>query len=260
VGLLIPARLTKCRILRPVRSTICAAMNFAASASCPVHGNRFVSSGSSKSVSMFPRNTRIRPTVSWDSRGSERMALRPLLFRHRLMPKAGRLPGDVPGRPFAHEGGHGLLHAHLFALDDIPLHFFDKDSHSGDQILCRDVQGDEKKAHRYDGRWWKVQANRTMSSLLCPRPLVVEAMKPFLAPAGQLGVELLAENRREKSARALAETGSEAIRIGGIVSRSLPQKCDHSGPLSKSTSACLRSLLRRCRLLGPLSQRQSCRV
>src|SRR5665213_29794 len=34
----------------------------------------------------------------------------------------------------AHEAGHGLLHAHLFALDEIPLHLFDKESHSGDQI------------------------------------------------------------------------------------------------------------------------------
>jgi hypothetical protein len=117
--------------------------------------------------------------------------------------------GKVAGRrirsTIAHEGGHGLLHAHLFALDDIPLHLFDNDSHSGDRILCRDVHGDEKKAHRYDGRWWEVQANRSMSSLLCPRPLVLEAMKPFLVPAGLLGMEMLAESRREEAVRALAE-------------------------------------------------------
>jgi hypothetical protein len=105
----------------------------------------------------------------------------------------------------AHEGGHGLLHAHLFALDEIPLHLFDKDSHSGDQILCRDVHGDEKKAHRYDGRWWEVQANRAMSGLLCPRPLVQEAIRPFLSPAGLLGVEVLAEDSREASVRVLAD-------------------------------------------------------
>src|ERR1700679_3825800 len=105
----------------------------------------------------------------------------------------------------AHEGGHGLLHAHLFALDEIPLHLFDKDSHSGDQILCRDVQGDEQKASRYDGRWWEYQANRAMGGLLCPRPLVHEAMKPFLVPAGLLGVEVLNESRREASVRVLAD-------------------------------------------------------
>ena len=44
-----------------------------------------------------------------------------------------------------------------------------------------------------------------MSGLLCPRALVHEAMKPFLSPAGLLGVEVLAENRREEAVRALAE-------------------------------------------------------
>jgi hypothetical protein len=119
--------------------------------------------------------------------------------------EGGKVAGRRVRTTMAHEGGHGLLHAHLFALDDIPLHLFDTDSHSGDQILCRDVHGDEKKAHRYDGRWWEVQANRSMSSLLCPRPLVLEAMKPFLAPAGLLALEVLAENRREEAVRALAE-------------------------------------------------------
>ena len=119
--------------------------------------------------------------------------------------EGGKVAGRRVRTTIAHEGGHGLLHAHLFALDDIPLHLFDKDSHSGDQILCRDVHGDEKKAHRYDGRWWEVQANRAMSGLLCPRPLVLEAMKQFLAPAGLLGMEVLAENRREEAVRALAE-------------------------------------------------------
>lgn len=119
--------------------------------------------------------------------------------------EAGRVAARRVRTTIAHEGGHGLLHAHLFALDEIPLHLFDKDSRSGDQILCRDVHGDEKKTHRYDGRWWEVQANRAMSGLLCPRPLVQQAMKPFLSPAGQLGVEVLPENRREEAARALAE-------------------------------------------------------
>jgi hypothetical protein len=105
----------------------------------------------------------------------------------------------------AHEAGHGLLHAHLFALAEIPLHLFDKDSHSGDQILCRDVQGSEQKAGRYDGRWWEYQANRAMGGLLCPRPLVLEAMKPFLISAGLLGVEVLDESRREESVCVLAD-------------------------------------------------------
>jgi hypothetical protein len=105
----------------------------------------------------------------------------------------------------AHEAGHGLLHAYLFALQDKPLHLFDADSHSDHQILCRDVQGEERKGRAYDGRWWEFQANRAMGGLLCPRALVQEALKPFLVPSGSLGAVILDENRRDDATRAVAE-------------------------------------------------------
>lgn len=105
----------------------------------------------------------------------------------------------------AHEAGHGLLHAYLFALDDKPLYLFDKDSHTEQQILCRDVPNEEHKSRSYDGRWWEFQANRAMGGLLCPRALVHEAIKPFLVPSGMLGAEVLDENRREEAVRALAD-------------------------------------------------------
>ena len=105
----------------------------------------------------------------------------------------------------AHEAGHGLLHAYLFALDDKPLHLFDKDSHTEHQILCRDVPHEEQKSRSYDGRWWEFQANRAMGGLLCPRALVHEAIRPFLVPSGMLGVEILDENRREEAIRTLAD-------------------------------------------------------
>jgi hypothetical protein len=105
----------------------------------------------------------------------------------------------------AHEAGHGLLHAYLFALDEKPLHLFAADTHSDHQILCRDVQGEERKARTYDGRWWEFQANRAMGGLLCPRTLVHEALKPFLVPRGSLGTVTLDEKRREGAIRTLAE-------------------------------------------------------
>jgi hypothetical protein len=105
----------------------------------------------------------------------------------------------------AHEAGHGLLHAYLFALGEKPLHLFDADSHSDHKILCRDVQGDERKARAYDGRWWEFQANRAMGGLLCPSGLVLEAMKPYLVSTGSLGAVTVDEKRREEAARALAE-------------------------------------------------------
>ncbi len=105
----------------------------------------------------------------------------------------------------AHEAGHGLLHSYLFALDEKPLHLFDADSHSDHKILCRDVQGDERKSRAYDGRWWEFQANRAMGGLLCPKTLVQEALNPFLVTSGSLGAVTLYEKRREEAAHALAD-------------------------------------------------------
>lgn len=104
----------------------------------------------------------------------------------------------------AHEAGHGMLHAYLFAFDEKPLHLFDRESHSDHQILCRDVQGEERK-RAYDGRWWEFQANRAMGGLLCPRPLVHETLKPYLVASGSLGAVALDEARRDEAARMLAD-------------------------------------------------------
>jgi len=115
----------------------------------------------------------------------------------------------------AHEAGHGLLHAYLFALDDTPLHLFDADSHTEHQILCRDVQGEEQKARAYHGRWWEFQANRAMGGLLCPMALVQEALKPFLISNGSLGAIILEDQRRDNAVRAV----SEVFDVNPIVAR-----------------------------------------
>src|ERR1700686_1422839 len=105
----------------------------------------------------------------------------------------------------AHEAGHGLLHAYLFALNIKPLHLFDADSHSDHKILCRDVQDEERKGRAYDGRWWEFQANRAIGGLLCPKTLVQEALKPFLVSIGSLGAVTLDEKRRDGAVRTLAD-------------------------------------------------------
>jgi hypothetical protein len=106
----------------------------------------------------------------------------------------------------AHEAGHGLLHAYLFALGHRPLNLFDRDSQTDHKILCRDIQGEEQRARAYDGRWWEFQANRAMGSLLCPRSLVEQSLSPFLVPSGSLGVMNLDPTRKEEAVRSLAET------------------------------------------------------
>lgn len=105
----------------------------------------------------------------------------------------------------AHEAGHGLLHAYLFALEEKPLNLFDADSHADHKILCRDVKEDEGQKRAYDGRWWEFQANRAMGSLLCPKALVHEALKPFIRPIGSLGALRLDEFRRTDAVRAVAD-------------------------------------------------------
>jgi len=106
----------------------------------------------------------------------------------------------------AHEAGHGLLHAYLFALAEKPLHLFDRDSQADHKILCRDVQGEERKTRPYDGRWWEFQANRAMGGLLCPCSLIEASLKAHLVPSGSLGAMRLDEANRSAAISEVSET------------------------------------------------------
>jgi hypothetical protein len=98
----------------------------------------------------------------------------------------------------AHEGGHGLLHAHLFALASgtQPL-FGDFSDPKKPKVLCRDSQ--------YGGQWWEVQANKAMACLLLPKRLVDLAIDPYLTVQGLLGLRTLGQANKEKAARELAD-------------------------------------------------------
>lgn len=107
----------------------------------------------------------------------------------------------------AHEAGHGLLHAHYFALGQTtrPL-FGDFSDPRRPKVLCRGV-ADSGAMQRvgYDGKWWEFQANRVMRSLLLPRPLVQQALEPFLIARGSLGGRTIDSSRRVEAARHLSE-------------------------------------------------------
>jgi hypothetical protein len=100
----------------------------------------------------------------------------------------------------AHEGGHGLMHAYLFALGTKPTSLFGEED-TTPKILCRDVAGETTANRGYDGRWWEFQANRAIGALLLPRALVEQVLEPFKEPVGSLGhLTVPAGRRRAPSA------------------------------------------------------------
>ena len=109
----------------------------------------------------------------------------------------------------AHEGGHGLLHAHLFVLGARPGSLFgDGLSADGPKILCRDDGSDatDTTKRKAPYRWWEFQANQAMGALLLPKPPVLEALTGFLLPGGALGIPSLPDSRRSSAVQFLAET------------------------------------------------------
>jgi hypothetical protein len=107
---------------------------------------------------------------------------------------------------FAHEGGHGLLHAHLFATEDAQQAFADIPDLRGGRILCRDEGLRVARAgSSYDGRWWEYQANQAMTALLLPLDLVESVVQPFLIPSGTLGLKVLDSGKLEVAVHAVAE-------------------------------------------------------
>ncbi len=104
----------------------------------------------------------------------------------------------------AHEAGHGLLHAHLFAFSDQGLSLFGGDPDvTATKILCRGSGGGVGN-RTYKGQWWELQANMVIGSLLMPRPLVVKSLQPFFRQEGMFqDVDPLA---REDAVRCLGDT------------------------------------------------------
>ena len=103
----------------------------------------------------------------------------------------------------AHEAGHGLLHAHLFAVETPASTLFGKDNCSGSQILCREVIGDQS-ASRPKPSWSEYQANRAIGGLLLPRKLVMAALQGYMVPTGALGGSVLDPARKADAERTLS--------------------------------------------------------
>jgi len=107
----------------------------------------------------------------------------------------------------AHEAGHGLLHAHLFAFGEQPRSLFgDSLDPIETKILCRKdtIEGiQNRKRIDYGGRWWEYQANLAIGGLLLPRQLVMIILEQFLVEKGRLGSKVLDSVRKEEAMRKL---------------------------------------------------------
>lgn len=101
----------------------------------------------------------------------------------------------------AHEAGHGLLHAHLFALNLTKPLFGDWSDKRAPKVLCRG----EITVNRSKHEPWEYQANMVMGAILLPNRLVEIAVTPFLTATGELGLFRLSDIGRQAAIRALAE-------------------------------------------------------
>lgn len=108
----------------------------------------------------------------------------------------------------AHESGHGLLHAHLFAFGARPASLFGEDlDRDKPKILCRDNNDPALKspAKKPPYRWWEYQANLAMGALLLPKSLVDKAVSSLLTSRGRLGFAILEDERRQQAVKLLSE-------------------------------------------------------
>jgi hypothetical protein len=107
---------------------------------------------------------------------------------------------------FAHEAGHGLLHASLF-IDQFQGNFNFKESVAPvpKAFMCRDsdIQNDSASRSGYDGKWWEFQANRAIGGLLLPKKLFRSALSSYLD--GSPAAPILTARNRLAASRDLAE-------------------------------------------------------
>jgi hypothetical protein len=127
----------------------------------------------------------------------------------KALDSEGTIPAERRLRStMAHEGGHGLLHAHLFAFETPPRSLFgDGLASDAPKILCRDggVTGVGTITKKLPYRWWEFQANLAMAALLLPKALVERAIGPMLVAEGAFGFQILPNARRGDAVQHLAD-------------------------------------------------------
>ncbi len=133
--------------------------------------------------------------TKFSARGVQEIVLARVLEDDISKPSERRLRSTL-----AHEVGHALLHAHLFALGQQRPLLGDWSDKQAPKVLCREP------GHKdYSGHWWEYQANMVMGAILLPRSLVQKALEPYLQSEGSLGVRILSVDARSAAVRGLAD-------------------------------------------------------
>lgn len=114
---------------------------------------------------------------------------------------------------FAHEAGHGLFHAHLFALSAGEPLFGDQSDPHRPKVLCR--EGDAANVG-YSGQWWEFQANKAIGALLMPSSLVESVLETFLIAAGMLGFKQFDYSKEEDAVKLLSKTFNVSASVARI--------------------------------------------
>jgi hypothetical protein len=126
-----------------------------------------------------------------------------------LTEEVGKVSERRINSTLAHEAGHGLLHAHLFAFGQQPRLFFGKNIDlDKPKILCRNntIQGLRNYQQvSYDGCWWEYQANLAIGSFLLPKPLFMTSLEPFLIEKGIMGTCKFDRVRQDEAIKTVAE-------------------------------------------------------
>jgi hypothetical protein len=123
----------------------------------------------------------------------------------RALSEEGTLAADRRvSSTLAHEAGHGLMHAHLFAFQQKNLLLFTNDPDvEPTKVMCRGGERDLRPG--YDGSWWEHQANMAIGALLLPISLVDRVVSPFTIERGLLGTKVLDPDRLEAAIQEVAQ-------------------------------------------------------
>jgi hypothetical protein len=178
-------------------------LNLLPSEPSPIRIDRFI-----EKRFVAPRYEELPPRIlgftKFGANGVEEIVIAKAFDQEGTKPSERRLRSTL-----AHEGGHGLLHAHLFALDASPRSLFgDGLASDSPKLMCRDegIAGTNLTGEKPPYRWWEFQANQAMGALLLPRLLVEKALATTLVSQGVFGVQALPNNRRDAAVLLVAET------------------------------------------------------